>query len=123
MITLNNNEANTIITYYDAPEQYFLFEFKSGYADCEPIYIIKESESNCTAYQKFVIDYDFPVGGVWTVSTYNQASPVSINPNAATLLETQQVNILIDTYCVNAPPPRPEDLGLYFDYNFNFNFQ
>lgn len=123
MITLNNNEANTIIAYYDAPEQYFLFEFKKGYADCNPVYLIIENESNCTSYQEFVIDYDFGVGGVWTVSIYNQASATNTNPNNAVLLETQQASILVDTYCVNTPSPQPEETILYFDYNFNFNFQ
>lgn len=103
MITLNNNEANTIITYYDAPEQYFLFEFKSG-VNCQPIYLLPENISACDDYQKFVINRNFGFGGVWTVNIYNQSSPTNTNPANATLLATEQVAIVIDEDCFNTPP-------------------
>lgn len=103
MITLNNNEANTIITYYDAPEQYFLFEFKSG-VNCQPIYLLPENVSACDDYQKFVINRNFGFGGVWTVNIYNQSSPTNTNPANATLLATEQVTIVIDDDCFNTPP-------------------
>lgn len=103
MITLQNNEANTIITYYDAPEQYFLFEFKSG-INCQPIYLLPENVSACDDYQKFVINRNFGFGGVWTVSIYNQSSPTNTNPANATLLATEQATIIIDDDCFNTPP-------------------